>query len=387
MKILIYSYNFLPKNRGGMEKFIFSLVQRLKKNHEISLLLPKRHNICISGIKIYHICEIFPKYNRENLSSLKLLFIGPIKFLSNIISTSIVLPRVLKKNKIQIVTVFQPSIYSTLVNFIGLLFKKRTCISLRGIEGDVNFFSQLSMDSTFLFSRAVIINSKDLFDRYLKTTYIPKVLFSNKKVFYLPNGINVDYWKPDKTDEISKESDLVFVGNLTDKSQIKNKGIKFLYEAIKILRENNNLNLKVLVIGHANMYLLKKTIAPDIEKYFNFYGFLENYNTLKSKIQKSKIFVLPSVSEGMPNSLMEAMALEMPCLATNVGGVPELIENNVDGLIFEPKNPKKFADLIRLLLEDENLQKKLGINARKKMINKFNWNQIIEKLEILYRKL
>ena len=135
------------------------------------------------------------------------------------------------------------------------------------------------------------------------------------------------------------------------------------------------------------MYLLKKTISPDIEKYFNFYGFLENYNTLKSKIQKSKIFVLPSVSEGMPNSLMEAMALEMPCLASNVGGVPELIEHNVDGLIFEPKNPKEIADLIRLLLEDEHLQKKLGINARKKMKNKFNWNQIIKKFEILNEKL
>ena len=387
MRILIYSYNFLPKNRGGMEKFIFSIVQRLKKKHEISLILPKRHNISIDGIKIYHTYEIFPKYNRESLSNLKLLIIAPLKLLSNFISMCIILPRIFNENKIEIVNSFQPSIYSTFINFIGLLFKKRTCISLRGIEGDVNFFSQLSMDSTFLFSRAVIINSKDLFDRYLKTTYIPKVLFSNKKVFYLPNGINVDYWKPDKTDEISKESDLVFVGNLTDKSQIKNKGIKFLYEAIKILRENNNLNLKVLVIGHANMYLLKKTIAPDIEKYFNFYGFLENYDTLKSKIQKSKIFVLPSVSEGMPNSLMEAMALEMPCIASNVGGIPDLIEHNVDGLIFEPKNPKKFADLIRLLLEDENLQKKLGINARKKMINKYNWNQIIKKLEIFYGKL
>ncbi len=387
MKILIYSYNFLPKNRGGMEKFIFSLVQRLKKNHEISLLLPKRHNICISGIKIYHICEIFPNYNRDDSSRLKLLFKDIIKFLSNIISTSIVLPRVLKKNKIQIVIVFQPSIYSTLVNFIGLLFKKKTCISLRGIEGDVNFFYQLSMDSTFLFSRAVIINSKNLFDRYLKTTYLPKALFSNKKVHYLPNGVNGDYWKPDKTDEISKESDLVFVGNLTDKSQIKNKGIKFLYEAIKILRENNNLNLKVVIIGQTNMYLLKKIIAHDIENYFDFYGFVENYRTIKSKLQKSRIFVLPSVSEGMPNSLMEAMALEMPCIASNVGGVPELIENNVDGLIFEPKNSRQFADLIRLLLEDENLQKKLGINARKKMVNKFNWNQIIKKLEILYGKL
>ncbi|GAJ14653.1 unnamed protein product, partial [marine sediment metagenome] len=232
-----------------MEKFIFSLVQRLKKNHEISLLLPKRHNICISDIKTYYVCEIFPNYNRENLSRLKLLLKDFLQFLSNMISMSIVLPCVLKKNKIQIVTAFQPSIYSTFVNFVGSLFKKRTYISLRGIEADVNFFYQLSMDLTFLFSKAVIINSKDLFNRYLKTTNIPRIFFSNKKVFYLPNGINIDYWKPDKTEEISKESDLIFVGNLTDKSQIKNKGIKFLYEAIKILRDNNNLNLKVLVIG------------------------------------------------------------------------------------------------------------------------------------------
>ena len=84
---------------------------------------------------------------------------------------------------------------------------------------------------------------------------------------------------------------------------------------------------------------------------------------------------------------MEAMALEMPCIASNVGGVPELIENNVDGLIFEPKNPKKFADLIRLLLEDKNLQKKLGRNARKKMENKFNWNRIIKKFDSLYGRL
>ncbi|MBA7716137.1 D-inositol-3-phosphate glycosyltransferase [subsurface metagenome] len=145
--------------------------------------------------------------------------------------------------------------------------------------------------------------------------------------------------------------------------------------------------MEVLVIGHANMYLLKKMIAPDIEKYFNFCGFLENYNTLKSKIQTSRIYILPSISEGMPNSLMEAMALEMPCIASNVGGVPELIEHNVEGLLFEPNNPKKLAELIRLLLEDENLQKKLGINARKKMVNEFNWNQIIKKFEILYGKL
>ena len=142
-----------------------------------------------------------------------------------------------------------------------------------------------------------------------------------------------------------------------------------------------------MVIGQANMHLLKKMIAPDIEKYIIFYGFLENYKAIKNIIQTSRIFILPSISEGMPNSLMEAMALEMPCIASNVGGVSELIDHNVDGLLVEPNNPKKLAELILLLLEDDKLQKKLGTNARKKMVNKFNWDQIIKEFENLSNKL
>jgi glycosyltransferase involved in cell wall biosynthesis len=370
-----------------MEKFVYSLLQKLKKKHEVSLLLPKRHNISIKDIQIYHSCEIFLNFNRADLSRLKLVIKDVLNVLSNLISTSIILPRLLKKNKIEIIMAFQPSFFSTLVNLIGTLFKKKTSISLRGIEGDVNFFFQLSMDSTFLFSRAVIINSKDLFDRYLKTAVVPRIFFSKKNIFYLPNGVNTDYWKPDKADEIIKDSDLIFVGNLTDKSQIKNKGIKLLYEATKILKENIGLKLKVIVIGQANMHLLKEMIAPDIEKYIIFYGFLENYKAIKNIIQTSRIFILPSISEGMPNSLMEAMALEIPCIASNVGGVSELIDHNVDGLLVEPNNPKKLAELIRLLLEDDKLQKKLGTNARKKMVNKFNWDQIIKEFENLSNKL
>ncbi|KKN40548.1 hypothetical protein LCGC14_0732250 [marine sediment metagenome] len=386
MNILIYSYNFLPKDRGGMEKYLLSLVQRLKNKHKIVLVLPNRHNISLNNVKIYNIHGIKVKSDIKNTLGFTSLFLSSLSILSSFISTFIILPFILIKNKIDIINVFQPSPNASAVISIARLFRKKSIINLRGLEGDASLIYQLSLDFTFLFSNMIIINSRDLLKRYIQTSHLPKFLFSKKKGYYLPNGINTDYWKPDKTEKIDKKFDLVFVGNLADKSQIKNKGIKFLYEAIRILSKNN-LNLKVVVIGHANMHLLKKIIAPDIKNYFDFDGFVENYGIIKNKLQKSRIFVLPSVSEGMPNSLMEAMALEIPCIASNVGGVPELIENNVDGLTFESKNSRKLADLIRLLLEDENLQKKLGINARKKMVDKFNWNQIITKLEILYGKL
>ena len=387
MNILIYSYNFLPKDRGGMEKYLLSLVQRLKKKHKIVLVLPNHHNISINNVKIYNIHGINVKTDIKNTSRFISIFLRSLRLLSSLLSTFIKLPFILIKNKIDIVNVFQPSSNATAIISISRLFKKKSIINLRGLEANTTLIYQLTLDSTFLFSNMILINSRDLLKRYIQTSHLPKSLFSKKKDYYLPNGINTDYWKPDRTIEINKESDLVFVGNLIDKSQIINKGIKFLYEALKILRDIYNLNLKVVVIGNANIYLLKKMVAPDIEKNLDFFGFLKNYNTLKSKIQKSRIYVLTSVSEGMPNSLMEAMALEMPCIASNVGGVPELIEHNVDGLIFESKNPNELADLIRLLLTDDNLQKKLGINARKKMINKFSWVHIIEKLEILYGNL
>lgn len=387
MNILIYSYNFLPKDKGGMEKYLLSLVQRLKKNHKVVLVLPNRHNISVNNVKIYNIHSLKVKSDIKSTLSIISFFSSSLSILSSFLSTFIKLPLILMKNKIDIVNIFQPSTNATAVISIARLFKKKSIINLRGLEADTNLIYQLSLDSTFLFSNIILVNSRDLLNRYIQASYLPKFIFSKKKYYYLPNGINIDYWKPDKSEKINTESDLVFVGNLIDKSQIINKGIKFLYEAIKILKEKNNINLKVVVIGRANIHLLKKMIAPDIEKYLEFFGFIKNYNTLKAKIQKSRIYVLPSFSEGMPNSLMEAMALEMPCIASNVGGVPELIEHNVDGLIFEPKNSKKFANLIRLLLEDENLQKRLSISARKKMVNKFNWNQIIKKLEILYGKL
>ncbi|MFX0132198.1 MAG: glycosyltransferase family 4 protein [Candidatus Hodarchaeota archaeon] len=384
MKILFYSRTFFPKDIGGTENYLLSLIQRLKKKHELSLILPNRHNISIKDIKIYYFQEFDFNSNLEKDINIKSSILNTLRFFSCFISTLIKLPFILIKNKIEIVNIMEPSIYSTMVLMISRLFKKRVVINLRGYPGKVTWLTKIGKLTNFFFSNNILSNSKDMLNKYKQYFHLPEFITSKKNNYYIPNGIDTNFWKPDKSQQIKKEYDLVYFGHLVNKNIINGKGFKYLYNVLKYLRKNNNLGLKVMVIGSYNEVLLNRMIAPNINRYFDFIGIIKDKHILKDKIQKSRLFVLPYNAAGMPNSLMEAMALEMPCIASNVGAVSELIEHNKNGLIIKSKKEIELANLILALLSDKHLQRELGVNARKKIINIFNWNIIIKKIEKFY---
>jgi len=95
------------------------------------------------------------------------------------------------------------------------------------------------------------------------------------------------------------------------------------------------------------------------------------------------IFVLPSVKEGLPYVILEAMAAGAPIVATNVGGLPELIENGKSGLLVEPKNPIALASAIERLLNNPEQQKSLAENA-KQQAGKFGLDQMLNQTYQLY---
>jgi len=95
------------------------------------------------------------------------------------------------------------------------------------------------------------------------------------------------------------------------------------------------------------------------------------------------IFVLPSVKEGMPFAILEAMAADLPIIATRVGGLPEIIENNVSGILVEPKNPLALAKAIKDLLNDPAKQKNLAIQAKQQVL-KFSLSQMLKQTFALY---
>jgi glycosyltransferase involved in cell wall biosynthesis len=103
--------------------------------------------------------------------------------------------------------------------------------------------------------------------------------------------------------------------------------------------------------------------------------------------QSCDAFALTSKFEGMPNALMEAMAFARPCVASNVGGIPELVDHGVTGLRFESGDDSALADHLAELMADPELRRRLGQNAQARIAAEFSMEQMVRQHEELYRSL
>lgn len=112
-----------------------------------------------------------------------------------------------------------------------------------------------------------------------------------------------------------------------------------------------------------------------------FLGFREDVPSL---LQAMDVFVLPSLSEGLPLSVLEAFALQKPVVATNVGGIPEIVKDGSTGYLVPPKNPEALAEKILMLLRDPQKAANIGQAGRKRAEEAFGLEQMIRKYQSLY---
>jgi len=112
--------------------------------------------------------------------------------------------------------------------------------------------------------------------------------------------------------------------------------------------------------------------------------FLGRRNDVPSILACCDLFVLPSWAEGLPNSVLEAMAAGLPIVSTSVGGIPELIEDGVSGLLVSPKDSHALATAILRLLRDEQLAKRLAQSAQAQARKEFSFERLLSDLDRLY---
>ena len=159
------------------------------------------------------------------------------------------------------------------------------------------------------------------------------------------------------------------------------KGLQYLIEAARLLKEKNkNINFIIFGDGPEKKKLEKQIAESNLEKNIFLAGRIPSAARYLTAFD---IFILPSVKEGLPYAILEAMAAELPIVATGVGGIPELIENNKSGLLVEPKNPVALASAIEGLLADPNQQKNLAREAKQR-IKKFSLAKMLNQIYSLY---
>lgn len=203
----------------------------------------------------------------------------------------------------------------------------------------IKFFSKL----TCLFYNKIICVSHNDYNSAIKNKIAPA-----KKMTVIHNGINPnDYNFQERTE---KEFLVGTIGEST-----KNKGHKYLIEVEKYFP-----GIKFKIISN----------IPDAAKY------LKNFD----------IFVLPSLKEGLPYVILEAGLAGLPVITSNVGGIPEIIENGKDGLLVPPANPEELAIAIKKLIEDKTLRENLAKNLREKILREFTLEKMIVNTISLYEK-
>jgi glycosyltransferase involved in cell wall biosynthesis len=109
--------------------------------------------------------------------------------------------------------------------------------------------------------------------------------------------------------------------------------------------------------------------------------------TLRGYYQRSKMLVLPSTTESSPKVTLEAMACEVPVISTNIIGNRKILLDEKTGFLVPVKTPEKLAGKISLLLEDEDLRKKMGSFGKKRVEKDFTWKIVANKYLNLYETL
>jgi glycosyltransferase involved in cell wall biosynthesis len=150
------------------------------------------------------------------------------------------------------------------------------------------------------------------------------------------------------------------------------KGLTFLVRAVKDLVDNGyDIRLKLAGGGPSLAHLKALAAELGVSASVEFLGFL-NEEEVIAALAASDLFVLPSYVEGIPVSAMEAMAVGVPVIATNIAGTSELVENGVTGLLVRPTDNEALKKAIITMADDYSLRLRIAEAARKKVVDEFD---------------
>lgn len=173
---------------------------------------------------------------------------------------------------------------------------------------------------------------------------------------------------------------IVSVGRLTPE-----KGHQYLIEALHLLNTRfNRKNFTATILGDGALQaeLVESVNHYDLTDQIQLPGFCDD---IFSVLSAAHLFVLPSLHESSPNALIEAMGVGLPCIASSVGGVLDLIHDQKNGLLIQPQSSEVLAEAIDRLLTDWRFAVCLGQNARQTIESVFDSNRSIQQLETVYR--
>ncbi len=358
MRIVILASRFPPKRLAGTEIATCNLAEHLaKRGHEVHVVtsldegLPEesfekgfyvhrlpRIEICLAGASVF-CAEIVRTIQKINPDIIHVQGLG------------IAVPALISKRLLKIP------------------------YAVWGQGSDVylpNQFVKLTSKVVIKNADSVIALTENMREELLK--------ICDRRISVVPNGINIEKFKsPTGIRKKENEKTIIFVGRLHPV-----KGVKYLIEAMATVHKKMpNIRLVIVGDGIERLKLGELTKKLDLNDSVKFVGQVPQERVFEN-MNQADIFVLPSLSEGFPVVLLEAMATGLPIIATNVRGIPDIVENGVNGYLVNIKNPSEIADRIIMLIQDNIMRKEISVNNRVKA-ELFAWDKVAKMIEEEYQ--
>ena len=369
---------------GGAQRYIYEVSKALAERHEILVAAGEGDG------------ELFDKISKSKIQNPKLqLKTQKLKYLARtpnpyvLISAIAEIRRVLKEEKPDVI--FLCSATAGLLGSIagGLASRgeakpPRVIYRIGGWAfrdprpGWKNWLIFWAEKLTARFKDLIIVNSE-----YDWRIAVEKKIASPEKIIKICNGLDIDSLnflpREEARQKLSRfRLNSLWIGCVAN--FYKTKGLEYLIGALSRLSLLGRLSLVTIIIGDGKQ-------RPQLEAQIKKLGLKDKvilagrmadaYRYLKA----FDIFVLPSLKEGFPWVILEAMAAELPIVATSVGALPEIIENGKEGFLVEQKNSQALAEKIKWLMEHTQEAKVMGIEAKAKLVKKFSLQDMIESTE------
>jgi colanic acid/amylovoran biosynthesis glycosyltransferase len=194
-----------------------------------------------------------------------------------------------------------------------------------------------------------------------------------------PLGVDPQLFSPRPFRAAPNTFEILCVGRL-----VPAKGQYVLIAAVsRLVKSNPNLRLRLVGDGPDREGLERAIAAANLGRHVVLEGSV-NQDRIRDYYRQADIFVLASFAEGVPVVLMEAMAMEIPCVSTFVAGIPELIRSEIDGILVPPSDDHALASAIKRLIDDSSLRHRLGIAARRRVMDKYNLDHNVAHLAEIF---
>lgn len=268
----------------------------------------------------------------------------------------------------------------------GIPYVVRTVHGLRepfeGLEAfKMSLYESIERTVHRLCVNSIIGVSSQIERRYMAEGVVPRVVCIRNGIDLEKKPVQTDRWLTRKELGVDVETCLIgTIGRLTPV-----KGLSYLLQAVSILLRQR-ANVRLLIVGDG-------VIRKDLEAQARHLGISENVVFLGHRedtlelMQALDIFVLPSLSEGIPMALLEAMATSRAVVASRVGGIPEIVDDGVEGILVEPMDVTRLAESCLRLIDSPETAMKMGELARKKVVQEFSATAMADRVAGLYKEL